>query len=406
MKFILNLHDKVRPLFKKGGKLEAVGPIFDAADTFAFTPDEETHTGAHIRDAIDIKRVMITVIYALLPCFFFGIWNAGHQYNIANAAGISGFQGEYIDSLLHDGATAAFIADLIRGAIIVMPLVIVSYAVGGFWEVLFSCIRKHPINEGLLVSGFLFPLILPPTIPLWQAAVGISFGIVIGKEIFGGTGMNIVNPALLSRAFLFFAYAKSMTGNVWVGINADAAVDAVTGATPLSTLATLPAGSTAADAIAGGHVDFMQMLIGNLPGSIGETSAIACLIGAVVLLVTGVASWRIMLSSVVGLLSAAAIAKNFGTSPMSQIPIYYHLVAGGFAFGAIFMATDPVSAAATNTGKLIYGFLIGVLVIIVRVLNAGFPEGVMLSILFMNLMAPLIDSFVVDHHIRRRRKRA
>jgi len=396
----------MRPLFKKGGKLEGIGPIFDAADTFAFTPDEETHTGAHVRDAVDIKRVMITVIYALLPCFVFGVWNAGHQYNLVNSAGISGLFGAYIADLMQGGQVANLIADLIRGGIIVMPLVVVSYAVGGFWEVLFACIRRHPINEGLLVTGFLFPLILPPTIPLWQAAVGISFGVVIGKEIFGGTGMNIVNPALLSRAFLFFAYAKSMTGNIWVGVSADTAVDAVTGATPLGVLATLPAGSTAADAISSGQVDFTQMLIGNLPGSIGETSTIACLIGAAVLLITGVASWRIMLSAVAGLLSAAAIAKGFGSSAMSQIPIHYHLVAGGFAFGAIFMATDPVSAAATKAGKLIYGFLIGVLVIIVRVLNAGFPEGVMLSILFMNLMAPLIDSFVVDHHIRRRRKRA
>ena len=390
MKFILNLHDKIRPLFSKGGKLEIFGPIFDAADTFAFTPAEETRTGAHVRDAIDLKRVMITVIYAAMPCFLFGIWNAGHQYNIANAV------------------NGGFVDDVIRGLFIVMPIVIVCYAVGGFWEVLFACIRRHPINEGLLVTGFLFPLILPPTIPLWQVAVGISFGVVIGKEIFGGTGMNVVNPALLSRAFLFFAYAKSMTGNVWVAVadKGQAAVDAVTGATPLGVLSTLPAGKSAADAIASGQVDFMQMLIGNLPGSIGETSALACLLGAAVLLITRVASWRIMLSSVLGLLSAAALAKHFGTSPMSQIPLYYHLVAGGFAFGAVFMATDPVSSAATNAGKWIYGFLIGVLVIIVRVLNPGFPEGVMLSILFMNLMAPLIDSFVVDHHIRRRRKRA
>ena len=389
MKFVLNLHDKVRHFFEKGGKFEAVGPIFDAADTFAFTPGEETHTGAHVRDAIDIKRVMVTVIYALLPCFFFGIWNAGHQYNLAHAA-----------------ADAGLVQDIIRGAIIVMPLIVVSYAVGGFWEVLFSCVRKHPINEGLLVSGFLFPLVLPPSIPLWQAAVGISFGIVIGKEIFGGTGMNVVNPALLSRAFIFFAYAKSMTGNVWIANAGDAVVDAVTGATPLGVLSSLPEGVTAADAIASGQVEFMQMLIGVMPGSIGETSAIACLIGAVVLVATGVGSWRIMVACVVGLLTTAAFAKFFGSSPMSQIPIHYHLVAGGFAFGAVFMATDPVSAAATNAGKWIYGFLIGMLVIIVRVLNAGFPEGVMLSILFMNLMAPLIDSFVVDHHIRRRRQRA
>ena len=390
MKFILNIHDKLRPLFSKGGKLEKIEPIFDAADTFAFTPATETRTGAHVRDAIDLKRVMITVIYAAMPCFLFGIWNAGHQYNLVNA--VSG----------------GFVQDIIRGLMIVLPIVIVCYAVGGFWEVLFACIRRHPINEGLLVTGFLFPLVLPPTIPLWEVAVGISFGVVIGKEIFGGTGMNVVNPALLSRAFLFFAYAKSMTGNIWVQVadKGQAAVDAVSTATPLTTLATLPAGKSAADVISSGQVDFMHMLIGNIPGSIGETSVIACLIGAAVLLITGVASWRIMLASVLGLLTTAALAKHFGSSPMSQLPIYYHLVAGGFAFGTIFMATDPVSAAATNVGKWIYGFLIGVLVIIVRVLNAGFPEGVMLAVLFMNLMAPLIDSFVVEHHIRRRRRHA
>ena len=389
MKFILKLHDSIRHHFKKGGKFEHVGPIFDAADAFTFTPVEETHLGAHVRDAVDIKRVMVTVIYALMPCFLFGVWNAGHNYNFAHAV-----------------AEAGFVQDMIRGLIIVMPIVIVSYAVGGFWEVLFACVRKHPINEGLLVSGFLFPLVLPPTIPLWQAAVGISFGIVIGKEIFGGTGMNIVNPALLCRAFIFFAYAKSMTGNVWIASAGDVVADAVTGATPLGILSALPAGQTAVDAIASGQVSFMRMFIGNMPGSIGETSALACLIGAAMLLASGIASWRIMVACVLGLLSSAALAKAFGASPMSQIPIHYHLVAGGFAFGAVFMATDPVSAAATNAGKWIYGFLIGVLVIIVRVLNAGYPEGVMLSILFMNLMAPLIDSFVVDHHIRRRRKRA
>ena len=389
MKFILKLHDSIRHHFKKGGKFEHVGPLFDAADAFTFTPVEETHLGAHVRDAVDIKRVMVTVIYALMPCFLFGVWNAGHNYNFAHAV-----------------AEAGFVQDMIRGLIIVMPIVFVSYAVGGFWEVLFACVRKHPINEGLLVSGFLFPLVLPPTIPLWQAAVGISFGIVIGKEIFGGTGMNIVNPALLCRAFIFFAYAKSMTGNVWIASAGDVVADAVTGATPLGILSALPEGQTAVDAIASGQVSFIRMFIGNMPGSIGETSALACLIGAAMLLASGIASWRIMLACVLGLLSSAALAKAFGASPMSQIPIHYHLVAGGFAFGAVFMATDPVSAAATNAGKWIYGFLIGVLVIIVRVLNAGYPEGVMLSILFMNLMAPLIDSFVVDHHIRRRRKRA
>lgn len=399
MKFILNMHDKMRHLFAKGGKFEAVGPIFDAADTFMFTPDHRTGGGAHIRDAVDIKRVMMTVIYAVLPCFFFGIWNAGHQYNIVNAVAEAG--NAFIAS---DVFAAAFLNDIIRGLIIMMPILIVSYAVGGFWEVLFSCIRKHEINEGLLVSGFLFPLILPPTIPLWQVALGISFGIVIGKEIFGGTGMNIVNPALLSRAFLFFAYAKSMTGDVWVAHVANAVqVDAVSGATPLGLLA--EGGISVTDAITSGQISFMDMFLGVIPGSIGETSTLACLIGAAVLLITGIASWRIMLASVVGLLSTGYLANLIGHSPMAQLPPYYHLVAGGFAFGAVFMATDPVSAAATKAGKWIYGFLIGMLVIIVRVANAGFPEGVMLSILFMNLMAPLIDSFVVDFHVKRRMKR-
>lgn len=389
MKFILAFHNKIRHHFEKGGRWASIKPIFDAADAFAFTPEEETQRGAHVRDAVDIKRVMMTVIYALLPCFFFGVWNAGHQYHLANAI-----------------AGTGIVEDMARGFLIVLPILLVSYAVGGFWEVLFACVRKHPINEGLLVSGFLFPLILPPTIPLWQVAVGISFGIVIGKEVFGGTGMNVVNPALLSRAFLFFAYAKSMTGNIWTAIAPDATVDAATGATPLGVLSALPEGATAADVIAEGHVSFLQLFLGTLPGSIGETSTLACLIGAAVLIATGVASWRIIVACVLGLVSASWIANIFGSSPMAVLPAHYHLVAGSFAFGTVFMATDPVSGAGTTVGKWIYGFLIGALVIVVRVLNAGFPEGTMLSILFMNLMAPLIDSFVVDAHIRRRRKRA
>lgn len=390
MKFILNLHDKMRPLFEKGGKLEKIGPIFEAADTFTFTPDAVTADGAHVRDAVDMKRLMMTVIYAVVPCFIFGIWNAGHQFNIA-----------------HAGAPVGFIADMIRGAIIVIPIVFVSYAVGGFWEVLFSCVRKHEINEGLLVTGILFPLVLPPTIPLWQVAAGITFGIVIGKEVFGGTGMNIVNPALLSRAFIFFAYAKSMTGDVWIARSADMPViDGITSATPLGIASSLTGSSTVAEAISQGDISFIDAVIGNIPGSIGETSAVACVFGAVVLLAAGVASWRIMLSCVLGLLATAFAANIIGSSPISQLPPHYHLVTGGFMFGAVFMATDPVSAAATKVGKWIYGFLIGVLVIVVRVANTGFPEGVMLSILFMNLMAPLIDNFVVEAHIRRRSRRA
>lgn len=390
MKFILNLHDKIRPLFEKGGKLNKIEPIFEAADTFAFTPEAVTSDGAHVRDAVDMKRVMMTVIYAVIPCFIFGIWNAGHQYNIA-----------------HIGAPEGFIADMIRGAITVLPIVFVSYAVGGFWEVLFSCVRKHEINEGLLVTGLLFPLVLPPTIPLWQVAAGITFGVVIGKEVFGGTGMNIVNPALLSRAFIFFAYAKSMTGDVWVARSSDLPViDGITSATPLGIASSLTGEATVTDAIATGQISLVDTIIGNIPGSIGETSAIACAFGAVVLIATGAASWRIMLSCILGLLTTAFTANMIGSSPISQLPPHFHLVTGGFMFGAVFMATDPVSAAATKVGKWIYGFLIGVLVVVVRVANTGFPEGVMLSILFMNLMAPLIDNFVVEAHIRRRRRRA
>ena len=386
MKFLLKLTDKVRKHFEKGGIFEKMAPLFDAGDTFLFTPPTRTSKGAHVRDAIDLKRVMITVIYAVMPCFLFGIWNAGHQYNLATP-----------------GAPAGLTADIMRGLIIVMPIVIVSYAVGGLWEVLFACVRKHEVNEGLLVTGLFFPLILPPTIPLWQVALGITFGVVIGKEVFGGTGMNIVNPALLSRAFLFFAYSQQMAGDVWVSVGKG--TDAVTGATPLGVLLSLPANSNAAVAVGEAGYTLKQMIIGNMPGSIGETSVIACCIGAVILLVTGVASWRIMLSCVLGLLGAGIIANVFGSSPASQLPAYYHLVMGGFAFGAVFMATDPVSGAATNAGKWIYGALIGVLVIVVRIVNPAYPEGVMLSILFMNIVAPLIDHYVVQIHMRRRTQR-
>jgi len=386
MKFLLKLNDTLRPLFEKGGKLESVEPLFEAADTFSFTSDTVTSEGAHIRDAIDSKRVMMTVIYCVLPCLFFGIWNAGHQYN-----------------LLHPDGAGGWLADMIRGALIVLPIVFVSYAAGGFWEVLFACIRRHEINEGLLVTGLLFPLILPPTIPLWQVALGVSFGVVIGKEIFGGTGMNIVNPAMLSRAFLFFAYAKAMTGDVWV-VRAPQTIpiDAVSGATPLGLVSGFTEPTATSAAISQGQISFWNAFVGIEPGCIGETSALLCLLAAIVLVTVGVASWQIMIASLAGLVSASLLAMLIGTSPMSQLPPHYHIVTGGFMFGTVFMATDPVSAAATALGKWIYGFLIGVLIIIVRVVNTGFPEGVMLSILFMNLMAPLIDHFVVRAHIRRR----
>lgn len=390
MKFLLDMNDKLRPLFEEGGKFEKLGPLFEAGDTFMFTSPVVTRRGAHVRDAVDLKRVMMTVIWAIMPCFIFGIWNTGHQFNLVNV-----------------GAPNGFFADIWRGLIISIPIVFVSYAVGGFWEVLIACVRKHEVNEGLLVSGLLFPLILPPTIPLWQVAVGVSFGILIGKEIFGGTGMNILNPALTARAFLFFAYPNAMSGDVWFGISrAGELVDGYTGATPLAVLADLPEGVSAVAALHEAGFGFWQMAIGTIPGCLGETSAIAALLGAMLLLVTGVASWRIMVSCVIGLMAAGWLANVIGTSAASQLPAHYHLVIGGFAFGAAFMATDPVSGAATNTGKVIYGFLIGMLVVIIRIANPAYPEGVMLSILFMNVMAPLIDSFVVESHTKRRFKRA
>ncbi len=387
MKFLLDFLDKERPKYHKGGWREKIEPLFEAGDGFLFTRDKVTAKGSHVRDALDLKRLLITVIWGIMPCFLFGIWNAGHQYNL-NTVGIE----------------PGFVADVLRGLFIVLPVVIVSYGVGGFWEVLFSCVRKHEINEGLLVTGLLFPLVLPPTLPLWQVAVAVSFGVVIGKEIFGGTGMNLVNPALMSRAFLFFAYAKYIVGDVWIATG-ETAIDAYSGATPLGIIANLPEGTSAVQALNDAGYSFTSMAIGSMPGSIGETSAIACAFGAALLIVTGVASWRIMLSCVVGLLGVSTLAKISGVVGMGQIPPYYHLVMGGFAFGAVFMATDPVSATATNLGKWIYGFLIGALVAVVRIWNPAYPEGVMLSILFMNVMAPMVDYFVVEYHVKRRLKR-
>jgi len=388
MKFMLDMHDKVRHHFEKGGKFEKLWPLFDAQDTFMFTPATTTSGGPHVRDALDLKRVMITVVFALFPAILFGIWNTGHQHNLAT-----------------DGAAQGIIPDILMGLRYAVPVIIVSYAVGGIWEVLFCIVRKHEINEGFLVTGMLFPLTLPPTIPLWQVAVGISFGVVIGKEIFGGTGMNVLNPALTARAFIFFAYPGQMSGDaVWVAMSGDA-VQGFSGATALAIAAIAEPGVPLTDALTDAGLTFKNMFLGTIPGSIGETSTLACLLGAAILILTRIGSWQIMVGMVIGTLATAGLAGAMGTSVFAQLPPQYHLVMGGFAFGCVFMATDPVSSAATGIGKWIYGVLIGMLVVIIRLANPAYPEGVMLSILFMNVMAPMIDHYVLQAHIRKRKAR-
>ncbi|OPZ35103.1 MAG: Na(+)-translocating NADH-quinone reductase subunit B [Spirochaetes bacterium ADurb.BinA120] len=379
---------RIRSMFEKGGSLERLWPLLDAAETFLFRLPARTSGGAHIRDAYDLKRMMMIVVLALFPCMAFGTYNVGYQF-YASA-----------------GIAAGHLDCLIKGLWVVVPLYAVTFAVGGFWEAFFALVRGEEINEGFFVTGTLIPLVMPPTIPLWQLALAVSFGVVLGKELFGGTGMNVFNPALVSRAFLFFAYPKSISGaGVWV-LKGDRMVDAVSGATPLH-LGIEPVGDIVPYLSSNGF-DFWRMFSGLEPGSIGETSVIAILMGAALLLVTRVASWRIMLSVFAGGAAMALLCNAFAPSPASMLalPAHYHFVMGGFAFGAVFMATDPVSAAGTNAGKFIYGFLIGVLAVLVRTLNPAYPEGMMLAILFMNLFSPLIDYMVVRLNMRRRRLRA
>jgi Na+-transporting NADH:ubiquinone oxidoreductase subunit B len=384
LKPLRKLLDKIKPNFEKGGKLEKFYPAFNAFETFLFVPDHTAPpNGAHVRDAIDLKRTMILVVLSLVPCLLFGMWNVGYQHN--KALGI-------IDASLID--------NFIFGARKVLPIVIVSYATGLTVEFIFAIIRKHTINEGFLVSGMLIPLVMPVDVPLWMVSVSTIFAVVIGKEVFGGTGMNILNPALTARAFLFFAYPSKMSGNeVWINTTLEKGqklVDGFSGATPLG-----DAASGFADKIPG----IRESFIGTIPGSIGETSTLACLIGAAILLYTGIGSWRIMLSVFIGGYLMASIFNIFGTNTLMQLTPLHHLVLGGFAFGAVFMATEPVTAAHTNTGKYIYGFFIGLFAIMIRVFNPAYPEGMMLAILFMNVMAPLIDHYVVQANIKRRLKR-
>lgn len=370
----------MRPKFEEGGKLHAFHSLFDAMDTFFYTPEQTTVSGCHIRDAVDNKRTMFTVIIALIPALLFGMYNIGYQHYLS-----LGQVSCYCDN---------FWGNLGYGFLKILPMLLVSYIVGLGIECIFAQIRKHEVSEGYFVTGMLIPLICPPDVPLWQLAIAVAFAVIIGKEVFGGTGYNFLNPALVARAFLFFSYPSQMSGDtVWIAEQGDA----ISGATPLGEML---AGGVAPQA------SVLDMFLGFIPGSVGETSVIAILIGAVILLVTGIASWRIMFSIFAGGAAMGLVFNMIGANPYMEMPFYYHFLIGGFMFGAVFMATDPVTAAQTNTGKYIYGALIGIMAVLIRVLNPAYPEGMMLSILLLNVFAPLIDYYVVDANIRRRAKRA
>jgi Na+-transporting NADH:ubiquinone oxidoreductase subunit B len=395
VKFLENIVHKMEPKFAKGSKLEKWHPVFESFSTLAFTPNIVTKKGSHIRDGVDLKRTMMTVIIALIPCLLFGIYNAGHWEMVAETG----------------NRDLVFWADqgakIMAGLAIVLPLIVVSYGVGLTVEFIFGIIKGHSLHEGFLVSGMLIPLVMPADVPLWMVAVATVFAVVIGKEIFGGTGMNIVNVALTARAFLFFAYPTSMSGDkVWMA-GQEANVDGFTGSTALGDLASFMSDKPVfenLDAYTNSY-SFYDSMIGMIPGSIGETSVIAILIGAAILLVTGVGSFRIMASFFIGGYLMGLGLNAVGGNAFLDLPAHFHLAIGGFAFGAVFMATDPVTAAQTANGKIIYGLFGGIIAVLIRVLNPAYPEGVMLAILFMNIMAPIIDHYVVQGNIKRRLKR-
>lgn len=400
------LENKVKPNFVEGGKLSRFWVVYDALETFAFTPGHSTIKGAHIRDSIDLKRTMFLVIVAMVPALLFGMWNVGHQYYLSI--------GEVSTA---DPLSAMFIDKFLVGLQKTLPLIVVSYGVGLGIEFIFAGIRKHSINEGFLVSGMLIPLIMPVDVPLWMVAAATAFAVIIGKEVFGGTGMNIINIALTARAFLFFAYPKQMAGDIWihnVKENAGQLVDGYTGATALGNLAnTVGKGMETAEVSgimgqfnAGAMFSMENAFLGLIPGCIGETSALAILLGAAILIWTGIGSWRIMLSFLIGGLAMGAIFNAFGANAYMTLNPVHQIILGGFMFGMVFMATDPVTAAQTNMGKLIYGFFGGFFSIMIRVFNPAYPEGVMMAILFMNVMAPMIDHYVIQSNIKRRMKRA
>ncbi len=396
MKLLRNLLDSVEPHFHKGGKLEKWYALYEATDTLLFQPNDVTKTTAHVRDGIDLKRVMIMVWLCVFPAMFYGMYNLGFQANTyltaIGADSIEGWHGVVIGLLAgHDAASVW--DNFVYGAVFFLPIYITVFAVGGFWEVLFAVKRGHEINEGFFVTSILFALTCPPSLPLWQAALGISFGVVLGKEVFGGTGKNFLNPALTGRAFLFFAYPASMSGDaVWT------AVDGFTGATALSVAA------QQGMEVLNSQLTWLDAFFGQMQGSIGETSTLALIIGGVVLLATGIASWRIVVGTLLGTVATVLIYNAIGsdTNPMFEMPFWWHMVLGGYAFGLFFMTTDPVSASMTNAGRWWFGALIGFMVVTIRVVNPAYPEGMMLAILFANLFAPLIDHFVVQSNIKRR----
>jgi len=381
MKSFRKFVDKIKPHFLKGGKFAKLQSTFEAFETFLFVPNQVTTKGAHIRDALDMKRTMIIVVAAAAPTLLFGMWNTGYQHNLSI------------------GIEATIWGNFIFGFLKILPIIVVTYVVGLGIEFAFAQIRGHEVSEGFLVSAFLIPLVVPVDVPLWMVALATAFAVIIGKEVFGGVGMNILNPALTARAFLFFAYPGWMSGDtVWIqGLSVgESVIDGFSGATPLAN-------------VAAGLFENLpttwEMFLGNIPGSIGETSVIAILIGAVILVATGIGSWKIMFSMIAGGLAMGLLFNAFAVNPYMEIPAWHHLIMGGFAFGAVFMATDPVSATQTERGKWIYGFLIGIFAVLIRVINPAYPEGVMLAILLMNVFAPLIDHYVIEANIKRRSRR-
>ncbi|MEH6452859.1 MAG: NADH:ubiquinone reductase (Na(+)-transporting) subunit B [Psychromonas sp.] len=389
--------EKMEPHFEAGGRYEKWYALFEATATFFYTPGYVTKGITHVRDGIDLKRMMIFVWLATFPTMIFGMYNIGFQANDAIAGGLSAIDDWRIMLLnmfnITMGSEAGIIENILFGAMYFVPIYAVTFIVGGFWEVLFASVRKHEVNEGFFVSSVLFALIVPATLPLWQVALGITFGIVVAKEIFGGTGRNFLNPALAGRAFLYFAYPTDISGDaVWT------AVDGFSGATSLSVMS--QSGLEAVQT----NLSWMDAFLGNMQGSVGEVSTLAILIGGAFIVITGIASWRIISGVMIGMVATSLLFNVIGsdTNHMFQLPWYWHLVMGGFAFGMIFMATDPVSASFTNKGRWAYGILIGLMTVLIRVVNPAFPEGIMLAILFANLFAPLFDYFVVQGNIKRR----